>query len=208
MTARMLTHNDTQDMQASLAIRHKLANLLTLAHAISLLALNAKVSSAQLGDQGAVFSVMTQEIQTIALDLRRTVVDVRALTEEWTRTSARTASLARRQRVIANAQAHSNHPQGFNTSLSHANDELDGLRRMTPNMIGKLVQIVDDMERSLRVVNYVTVGIMMEAERLDRSHQGQQTFEHLAAEMRVASTQIRDMATFSIKQMQNLEAAA
>lgn len=200
--------SDTGDMQASLAIRHKLASLLSLAHAISLLALNAKVSSAQLGIRGAVFSVMTQEIQTIATDLRRTVEDVRALTEAWTRQSARIASLANRQRVIANAQASSRHPTGFARGIAEANRELDDLRRLTPDMVGKLVQIVDDMERSLRVVNYVTVGILMEAERLDRSHQGQQTFTHLATEMRVASTQIRDMATFSIKQMENLEIAA
>ena len=193
----------THDMlRVSLGIRHHLARLLVLAHEISLVSLNAKVSSAQLGQAGSVFSVMTQEIQSIAGDLRHTVEDVRALTHDWTRLAADVALLQDLIRVLE--QTGDRHPP-VRRALIEKRTQLHHLQRKMPRMTGKLIMIIDDMERSLRVVNYVTVGILIESERISATTDDQQPFDHLAREMQSAAERIRDIASFASKQMNELE---
>lgn len=186
-------------LRVSLGIRHHLARLLSLAHEITLVSLNAKVSSAQLGSAGSVFTVMTQEIQSIAQTLRTTVDDVRALTHDWTRLAADHTQLSHQLSVLN--QAKTSIP-AIVTAIQQTEFHLDQKAKQMPRLTGKLTAIVDDMERSLRVVNYVTVGIMIESERVQDS---QQTFDHLAREMQNAAERIREIANYSVKQMNELE---
>lgn len=200
--------NADAGLQVSLAIRHRLAVLADLAREITLVALNAKVSSAQLGSTGAAFSVMTQEIQLIASSLRNTVDDVRHLTKEWTKLSAKIATANNQRQQFIRANRNGSH---FTPALARVTRELITLEKQTPRMITRLIDIVDDMERSLRVVNYVTVGILMESERIGHAGiqgQSQQPFEVLAQEMRDASEQIRSLATYSVQQMQRIQGQA
>ena len=92
-------------LASALGVRHRVAVLLDLAHEITLVALNGKITSAQIGDAGRAFSVMTNEITDIATYLRATVADIRRITHGWTRIIAHASQQMRRLQSLSEARA-------------------------------------------------------------------------------------------------------
>lgn len=194
---------------SALGVRYHVTGLLDLAHEITLVSLNAKITSAQIGDAGRVFSVMTNEITDISAALRETVEHIRALTQRWTRIIAVASQQMRRLRSLEEAQArgaakhHDLHM--LKQAGKNAASALKDYDRSYPPLLGELLRIVDDMEKSLKIVNYVKIGILIESERLGGTASNERSpFQHLANEMQAAAERIRDIAQQTMQQLKSL----
>lgn len=197
---------------SALGVRHLVTSLLDLAYEITLVSLNAKITSAQIGDAGRVFSVMTSEITDISMDLRNTVDDIRNLTQQWTKIIAGASQQLRRLRSLekasnlGKAKGHDTHM--LDDFIARAEESLKSYDGSYPKLLTDLLRIIDGMEKSLKIVNYVKIGIMIESERLNGTASSERSpFQHLANEMQSAADRIRTIAQQTMQKLRGLTAA-
>lgn len=201
--------NIQKTLVSALGVRHHVSSLLDLAHEITLVSLNAKVTSAQIGEAGRVFSVMTSEITDISANLRQTVRDIRELTQKWTKIIAGASQQIRGLRSIehsiAMAKKKNHQMPGLIASRERAMEQLRQYDGSYPRLLGELIGIIEAMEKSLKVVNYIKIGIMVESERLSGDASGERSpFQHLANEMQSAADKIRNIAQNTMQKLREL----
>ncbi len=194
---------------SALGVRYHVTSLLDLAHEITLVSMNAKISSAQIGDAGKVFGVMTNEITDISAALRATVQNIRTLTQEWTKIIAIAAQqmryLGSLDEAIALGKAKNHSLEMLEKSRVRAENALKEYDKDYPRLVRELVRIIDGMEKSLKIVNYVKIGILIESERL-RGMDGSEKspFQHLANEIQSAADEIRVVSRNTMRQLKLL----
>ncbi len=194
---------------SALGVRHHVTGLLGLAHEITLVSLNAKITSSQIGDAGRVFSVMTNEITAISTHLHKTVNDIRQVTHDWTQIIAKASGQMRRLQSLSEARARGaakgHSLERIDGAFYQATDFLKEFSGSHPKLLAELLRIINGMERSLKVVNYVKIGIMIESARLTGIDGTEHNpFQHLADEMQSAAEKIRAIATRTTQQLQGL----
>ncbi|MGD9602017.1 MAG: hypothetical protein AB7O21_08665 [Gammaproteobacteria bacterium] len=188
----------------ALRIRHSIAGLETFAHQLALLAVNAKVASARIGDHGRPFRVITQEITNASTALDATVAHIRDLTHRWTQVIARALSLAREGDILGDAAARCPGDSPANTSLTRAHAELrarlDDCMNRHPALLAELLDIAQQMGRELQIIDYIKITLLVESAHLPRAalgSAGENPFAHLAEEMHSATLRIRAIASLA-----------
>ena len=183
-------------LTSALNVRSQVSGLLDLAHEIMLVSLNSQITSAQIGIAGRVFSVMTSEITAISSDLHNIVGDIRRLTQEWTRLTAigtqQMRNLNRLEKANSLIQAKGRVFEALKTARVKPMSLLKDYQDNYPRLLSELFIVIDGMEKSLKIVNYVKIGILIESERLNYSGRtGVSPFQHLTTEMQSAANKIR-----------------
>lgn len=186
-----------QTLRAALQLRYSVGGLLGLAQEITLVSFNAQAASAQIGDAGRVFSVMTREITHVSTELRQTVTHIRSLTQDWTKKIALGLTHLRRleafERAISLAPASAH--RRLNLAARPSKVAIQALASEYPKMLHALFGILEELDRAVKLINYVKVSILVEDQRLVADERGERrTFKHLADEMQSATQKIRDIA--------------
>lgn len=189
---------------SALRIRHSIAGLEAFAHQLALLAINAKVASARIGDHGRPFRVITQEITNASTALDTTVVHIRDLTHRWTQVIARALSLSRDGDILGDAMTRCSECSPVKDSLTRAHAELrrrlhDCMARH-PALLAELLDIAQQMSRELQIIDYIKIALLVESAHLPRAalgSAGENPFAHLAEEMHSATLRIREIASLA-----------
>ncbi len=193
-------------LNAALGIRHRIRGFRQLAAALNHVSLNAQIASARIGAESKAFSVFTSETLVIAVSLGETVERIRALTRQWTCMIAKTLLDESRLSMLRRARAKSGDKN--QESLVQAEGvffrSLQEFERTNAHFISDLIQIIEDMGKSLRLINYVKSGLMIETSRLQGDKWGTASFRHLALEMQNAADNIRKVATEVVSQLHTL----
>lgn len=205
-------HNIQRTLKLALGVRYHVSGLLRLAHEITLVSMNAKITSAQIGEAGKVFMVMTNEITEISNSLRETVGDIKKLTHEWTRVIAIATEQMRHCQSIEEAERllkkEGREILQFVDAKASSQRILNEYEDSYPRLLEQLWRIIEGMERSLKLVNYVKIGILIESERLTGMDGSESPFAHLAQEMQVAADEIRTIAQETMQELTALRKAS
>jgi hypothetical protein len=196
-------------LTSALGVRYHVSSLLDLAHEITIVSLNSQITSAQIGDAGRVFSVMTSEITDISAALRETVKDIRRLTQELTKLTAVAAQQIRRLRSLDKAGSIAKNKGKKMDVLEKASVQpmrlLKSYQENYPRLLRELLAVIGGMEKSLKIVNYVKIGILIESERLSGTDSNELSpFQHLTNEMQTAADSIRNVAQQTIQLLSGL----
>ncbi len=191
---------------SALRVRHQTAALAGFAYQMSLLAMNAKVTSAKIGDSGRSFNVLTDEIAATSRALDGTVENIRDLTARWTRLVATGFTISREQHILTDAQrrcaGNSRAQAQLSAAAARAQRRLSDARARHPPMLTELVGIADDLEKLLRIIDYIKVTILIESAHFTSAgsrESAQSPFAHLAEEMHRAAERIREVAILTAR---------
>lgn len=193
-------------LNRALDIRHNVSGFDDLAHELNLVSLNAQVSSVRIGSIGEAFRVLTEETSRISDALTRLVSQVRDLTGRWTALSARAVRNEKRIDILRRAPAY--RQVGHNASLIQAEAQfmtaIAEAESESPGFIRSISEVADEMNKSLRLINYVTSGIMIESSRLTSDAVETEALQHLAGKMQSTADSIRGVAARIVGDLKDL----
>jgi methyl-accepting chemotaxis protein len=196
----------SQSLISALGIRFYITSFQVLASDLNLLSLNAQIASAKMGDDGRAFKVITSENSGISGTLLETAKRIRELTYSWTKLVAKASQDMRKlylfdkvgPKLSKNSRLSATRMADIKKKLQ--TDILD-YERKQPKLTLELLQIIDEMEKSLRLINYVKSGLLIESSYLDRDSASRASFQHLAEEMQNGAEKIREVASHAMSQL-------
>jgi hypothetical protein len=193
-------------LRGSLDIRHHVSGFDALAYELNLVSLNAQVAAVRIGNAGEAFRVLTEETSRISLTLNRLVQQIRELTGRWTALTARTLRNGRQVELLRLAPAYRREGQSalliametrLTAAIAESEDE-------NSRFIQAIAAIAEEMNKSLRVINYVTSGILIESSRLTGNSLEMETLQHIAGKVQSTAESIRGTATLIVSALGDL----
>lgn len=193
-------------LNGALDIRHHVSGFDVLAYDLRLVSLNAQVASVRFGTAGDAFRVLTEETSRISEALARLVTQIRDLTRQWTALSARALGSERQVELLRRSALYQRAPQ--NATLIAADARLGSAigasTAENTRFIRATSAIAEEMNKSLRLINYVTSGILVESTRLTNDPLEMETLQYLAKKMQSTADSIRGTAASIVGKLDEL----